>query len=71
MSENTDNTNVYANTDAREAIKSHLTSAYAALVDGEAYEEAMNSLDRAEKSDYESIIDAITNLIHTVSINNR
>lgn len=68
---NDDNENVYKNTEAREAIKFRLSSAYAILVESGAYEEAMSSLDWAEKAHYESIVDAITNLIHTVSINNR
>jgi hypothetical protein len=69
MSENTDNTNVYANTDAREAIKFRLSAAYALLVESGAYEEAMSNLDWAEKAHYESIVDEINGLINVMPIN--
>lgn len=66
---NTDNTNVYANTEAREAIKFRLSTAYATLVESGAYEEAMNNLDWAEKAHYESIVDEINGLIGVMPIN--
>lgn len=70
MSENTDNnTNVYANTDAREAIKFRLSAAYAILVESGAYEEAMDNLDWAEKARYESIVDEINSLVNVMPIN--
>lgn len=66
---NTDNTNVYANTDAREAIKLRLSAAYATLVESGAYEEALANLDWAEKAHYESIVDEINSLINIMPIN--
>lgn len=66
---NTDNTNVYANTEAREAIKLRLSAAYATLVESGAYEEAMSGLDWAEKACYESIVDEINGLINVMPIN--
>lgn len=70
MSENTDNnTNVYANTDAREAIEFRLSAAYAILVESGAYEEAMDNLDWAEKARYESIVDEINGLVNVMPIN--
>ena len=66
---NTNNTNVYANTEAREAIKLRLSAAYATLVESGAYEEAMSGLDWAEKARYESIVDEINGLINVMPIN--
>lgn len=65
---NGNNENVY-NTEAREEIKLHLSSAYATLVESGAYEEAMSNLDWAEKAHYESIVDEINALIGVMPIN--
>ena len=66
---NTDNENVYKNTEARETIKSRLAAAYAILVESGAYEEALANLDWAEKAHYESIVDEINGLINVMPIN--
>jgi hypothetical protein len=66
---NTDNEDVYKNTEAREAIKFRLSAAYAILVESGAYEEAMSGLDWAEKAHYESIVDEINGLINVMPIN--
>lgn len=66
---NDDNENVYKNTEAREEIRFRLSSAYAILVESGAYEEAMSSLDWAEKAHYESIVDEINGLINVMPIN--
>lgn len=63
------NNDVYANTEAREAIKLRLSAAYATLVESGAYEEAINNLDWAEKAHYESIVDEINGLIGVMPIN--
>lgn len=43
------NNDVYANTEARKAIRSRLAAAHSLLVNYGAYEDAMNSLDWNEK----------------------
>ena len=63
------NNDVYANTDARKAIRSRLAAAHSLLVNYGAYEDAMNSLDWAEKAHYESIVDEIGALVNVMPIN--
>ena len=63
------NNDVYANTGARKAIRSRLAAAHSLLVNDGAYEDAMNSLDWAEKAHYESLVDEIGALVNIVPIN--
>lgn len=63
------NNDVYANTEARKAIRSRLAAANSLLVNYGAYEEAMSGLDWAEKARYESIVDEINGLIGVMPIN--
>ena len=69
MSMNTNNEDVYKNTEARKAIRSRLAAAHNLLVNYGAYEDAMNSLDWAEKAHYESIVDEIGALVNVMPIN--
>lgn len=69
MSMNTNNANVYKNTEARKAISARLSAAYAILVESGAYEEAMSGLDWSEKAHYESIVDEINGLIKVMPVN--
>lgn len=66
---NTNNANVYKNTEARKAISARLSAAYAILVESGAYEGAMSGLDWAEKAHYESIVDEINGLIKVMPVN--
>lgn len=64
------NNDVYANTDARKAIRSRLADAYKLLVESGAYEDAMGgALDWAEKANYEAIVDGINGLIKVMPVN--
>lgn len=66
---NSDNENVYKNTEAREEIKFRLSSAYAILVESGAYEDAMNGLDWAEKARYENAVAEIIDLLRVMPLN--
>lgn len=64
------NNDVYANTEARKAIRSRLAAAHSLLVDDGAYEDAMGgALDWAEKANYEAIVDEINGLIKVMPTN--
>ena len=63
------NNDIYANTEARKAIRSRLAAAHSLLVNYGAYEDAMNSLDWAEKAHYESIVDEIGALVNVMPTN--
>lgn len=63
------NNDVYANTEARKAIRSRLAAAHSLLVNYGAYEGAMSNLDWAEKAHYESIVDEINGLVNVMPIN--
>ena len=65
------NSRAYANTEARTAIREALQTAYAALVENGAYEEAMsgNALDWNEVACYETAVAEIASLINVMPIN--
>lgn len=63
------NSRAYANTEARTATREALQTAYAALVENGAYEEAMSGLDWAEKARYETAVAEIASLINVMPIN--
>lgn len=70
MSMNTNN-DVYANTEARTAIREALQAAYATLVENDAYEEAIsgNALDWNEVACYETAVAEIVSLIKVMPVN--
>lgn len=65
------NNDVYANTEARTAIREALQAAYATLVENGAYEEAMsgNALDWNEVAYYETAVAEIASLINAMPVN--
>lgn len=56
------NNDVYANTEARKAIRSRLLAAYSTLFNDGAFNEAMSALDPEEKHLYESSLMEIARL---------
>ena len=65
------NNDVYANTEARTAIREALQAAYATLVENGAYEEAMsgNALDWNEVACYATAVAEIASLIDVMPVN--
>lgn len=65
------NNDVYANTEARTAIREAPQAAYATLVENGAYEEAMsgNALDWNEVACYETAVAEIASLINAMPVN--